>query len=367
MVGHRTATGAGVNDGLRRTVPTKSCGPLGRHRVKWRRDRSIQRYNGLRENSLAASEQERPGTPANKTMLTPHVLIVDDAAFARDIIKKAMRSRFPHFKLEEAVNGKQAQARLQQGTYHLVLCDWEMPEMAGDELLTWTRQNPKFKDIPFILITSRGDKENVVRAIGLGVSNYIVKPFTTDKFLDVVTEVLVKSETFPKDSLRPSGGDQRRGMVNQSVDVLLQAQAGRKDPPTIGLSGAVPIAARVDSPTPAATEQPTDQKVKVTRKLIAQIRFGSSMAKCLIKEIGPQEVTAVIRRDGEIPAILDLAVLDFDNVEGGGASRVNAYVHRLEARDSSHETEFLNVTLRFIDDDPEKRSQIIRLIGAVRS
>ena len=57
------------------------------------------------------------------------VLVVDDASFIRDLVKKCLRNYFPGIKLEDAVNGKKAQAILMRETFDLVLCDWEMPEL----------------------------------------------------------------------------------------------------------------------------------------------------------------------------------------------------------------------------------------------
>ena len=53
--------------------------------------------------------------------MSPKVLIVDDANFTRDLIKKAVRSRFPHFEMDEATNGKQAQKKRDHAKLDLIL------------------------------------------------------------------------------------------------------------------------------------------------------------------------------------------------------------------------------------------------------
>ena len=108
-------------------------------------------------------------------------LIVDDAPFIRDLVKKALRGQFPGLQIEEAVNGRKAQQLLSRQGFDLILCDWEMPEMSGLELLQWFRGQPGSEKTPFIMVTSRGDKENVIEAIQSGVSDYIGKPFTNDQ------------------------------------------------------------------------------------------------------------------------------------------------------------------------------------------
>lgn len=120
------------------------------------------------------------------------VLVVDDASFIRDLVKKCLRNYFPGIKIEDAVNGKKAQAILMRETFDMVLCDWEMPEMSGLELLTWCREQPQLKSMPFVMVTSRGDKENVVQAIQAGVSGYVSKPFTNEQLLNKVKQALNK-------------------------------------------------------------------------------------------------------------------------------------------------------------------------------
>src|SRR5690554_7907254 len=90
-------------------------------------------------------------------------LVVDDAPFIRDLIKKALRSHFPGLQIEEAVNGSKARQLLARTSFDLILCDWEMPEMSGLELLEWFRGQPGQQKTPFIMVTSRGDRDNVVQ------------------------------------------------------------------------------------------------------------------------------------------------------------------------------------------------------------
>ena len=111
------------------------------------------------------------------------VLVVDDATFIRDLVKKWLRDNFPGVQIEEAINGRKAQQMLSRQVVDLILCDWEMPEMSGLELLTWCREQDNLKTTPFIMVTSRGDKENVVQAIQAGVSDYIGKPFSNEQLV----------------------------------------------------------------------------------------------------------------------------------------------------------------------------------------
>jgi len=139
------------------------------------------------------------------------VLIAEDASFMRELVRDGMRAAFPGFKLDEVMNGAQAKQLLEKQDYDLVLCDWEMPEMTGPELLEWLRAEPGKEQTPFIMITSRGDKEHVVKAINLGVNNFIVKPFTGDKLVNIATKVLCKARGISPDALRKLAGSPAAG------------------------------------------------------------------------------------------------------------------------------------------------------------
>ncbi len=276
------------------------------------------------------------------------VLVVDDAAFMRDVVKKSLRPTFPGFKLEEAAHGRQAQNMLQKQAYDLVLCDWEMPEMNGAELLGWMRENEATRDVPFIMVTSRGEKEHVMKAIELKANNYIVKPYTTERLVKVVTMVLGKSKKMSLEQLR------RVGVKGALADT----------PGGLGLSGAVPIAARLDSVEPAPAPAARPSSVKVSGKVVAQLRFHDDAVPCLLKEVGRERVQGVIRRDAKLPNILDLAVLDLQH--GEEVARLNGYVHTLQARDDNRETEFVNITIGLVDqDDAEKMAFLGRFMATL--
>lgn len=108
------------------------------------------------------------------------VLIADDAATVRAVTKSMLKQSFPNIIVEEAVNGKEAQHLLEQFHYDLVISDWEMPEMSGDELLLWMKKTPGLKNIPFIMVSARNDAESVKKAIELGANSFIVKPYTAE-------------------------------------------------------------------------------------------------------------------------------------------------------------------------------------------
>ncbi len=293
------------------------------------------------------------------------VLVVDDAAFTRDLLKKGLRSVFPGFKIEEAVNGKQAQNKLIGSGFDLILCDWEMPEMTGDELLEWARGHEQTQSVPFVMVTSRGDRDHVVKAVQLGVSAYLAKPFTTDKLVEVVAKVLAKSKNLDLNQLRQIGGGDRRGiMKNSAVEALGAKAVGEGD---IGLSGAIPIAARIDTTQAKPAASGGSDSFKPSDKMLVPLRFGNAATQCLVREISTSGIDGVMHTGSALPAILDLTVFDFKHADDDGMERINGYVHALQARDNRRETEFVNISIKFIDDDPAKMGHLQRYIASLQT
>lgn len=163
-----------------------------------------------------------------------NVLVVDDAAFIRDLIKKGIRDAYPGFKIHEAIDGRKAQSILKANPIDLVLCDWEMPEMSGLELLTWMRAEQRYENTPFMMITSRGERDHVIKAVQAGVSDYIGKPFTRDNFLQKVDKLLRKHGIKAK---------AQAGVAQQPQDASVAALTGGSAS-ALGASPATPKVAK---------------------------------------------------------------------------------------------------------------------------
>ena len=113
-------------------------------------------------------------------------LIVDDCQTVRSVVRSAIFNRIGSNKIYTANNGAQALEILANRKIDIVISDWEMPKVNGQQLLAKIRCHDRLKDMPFIMMTSRGGRESVLTAIQNGVSHYIVKPFTTEKLEDAV-------------------------------------------------------------------------------------------------------------------------------------------------------------------------------------
>lgn len=123
------------------------------------------------------------------------VLVVDDSSSIRQIITATLRTHLFCRNILQASSGKEA-LELIEKTERIdwILSDWEMPRMGGDELLLKVRQNPKTQAVPFIMITSRKDRDSLVTAAQAGVTDYLIKPFTASALTDKLRKVAVSLE-----------------------------------------------------------------------------------------------------------------------------------------------------------------------------
>jgi two-component system chemotaxis response regulator CheY len=105
------------------------------------------------------------------------VLLADDSGTMRTIIRRALES-LGITGTVEASDGLQAVELFKTGAFDLVLTDWNMPGKTGIEVVREIRAINK--QVPIVMVTTEAEKDRVVAAIQAGVSDYLVKPFTTD-------------------------------------------------------------------------------------------------------------------------------------------------------------------------------------------
>lgn len=116
------------------------------------------------------------------------ILVVDDFATMRRIIKNILRE-LGYENIFEADSGLAALEILKKENINFIISDWNMPQMSGIELLKAVRNSETWKDIPFLMVTAEGQKENVLEAAKNKVSNYIVKPFTAEVLKEKINKI----------------------------------------------------------------------------------------------------------------------------------------------------------------------------------
>ncbi|MDR1484386.1 MAG: response regulator [Planctomycetaceae bacterium] len=105
------------------------------------------------------------------------VLVADDSSTMRKIILRSLQA-VGIKDVTEAADGLQAVEFFESGKFDMVLTDWNMPGKTGLEVLKEIRA--KDAKIPVIMVTTEAEKSRVLEAIQAGVTDYLVKPFTSD-------------------------------------------------------------------------------------------------------------------------------------------------------------------------------------------
>lgn len=124
-----------------------------------------------------------------KIDLSTRVLVVDDHMLTREMILSILRG-LGLADVTLAESGEQAFGMLKTRRIDAVICDWNMPNGSGIELLRLMRADPRFVSIPFLMLTAEAYRENVVAAVKAGVTDYIAKPFTAETLAQKLESIL---------------------------------------------------------------------------------------------------------------------------------------------------------------------------------
>jgi two-component system chemotaxis response regulator CheY len=117
------------------------------------------------------------------------VLVVEDSPTMRQLIVFALK-RIRNFQIVEANDGVDGLKKLSAEKFDLILTDINMPIMDGLKLVSMVRNDPSYKTVPIIIITTEGAAEDRDRALALGANAYITKPIQTIQILDTVKRLL---------------------------------------------------------------------------------------------------------------------------------------------------------------------------------
>ena len=117
------------------------------------------------------------------------VLVVDDEKLIRDVIKEYLL--LEKIEVEEASNGEEALNKVKQENFDIIIMDIMMPKMDG---YTACREIKKIKDIPFIMLSARGEEYDKLIGFDLGIDDYVTKPFSTEVLLARIRANLRRTE-----------------------------------------------------------------------------------------------------------------------------------------------------------------------------
>lgn len=129
-----------------------------------------------------------------------NVLIVDDSKIVRRVLTNTMKRYFkePKYKkleLFEAQDGLEAMELMKNNDINIMILDWNMPNMNGEQVVESVRANKNWMKTRIIMATTEGSKDDVLKMIKKGANGYMVKPFneaTIFKSLDTITARMPK-------------------------------------------------------------------------------------------------------------------------------------------------------------------------------
>lgn len=117
------------------------------------------------------------------------ILVVDDYKTMIRILTNLLK-QLGFSDIEDASDGGAALLKLRNGSFDLIVSDWNMEPMTGLDLLREVRADAKMKDTAFLMVTAESKTENVIAAKEAGVNNYIVKPFNAETLKGKLVSIL---------------------------------------------------------------------------------------------------------------------------------------------------------------------------------
>jgi hypothetical protein len=128
-------------------------------------------------------------------------------------------------------------------------------------------------------------------------------------------------------------------------------------PQTVASSAPTSAAApRAAAATPAAAAAPAGRGQ-------GQLRLAGGSLACIIKALSLKEALLVVRRGELLPQVLESAVLDLEQGENAEVARLNGYLHAVAAFEPKPDSDWLQLTFKFVDQDAQKLDYISRLIA----
>jgi two-component system chemotaxis response regulator CheY len=117
------------------------------------------------------------------------ILIVDDSATIRKMVRVSLRG-IHDTEFIEAANGLEAIEQVALGPVALIILDLNMPDMHGVDVLKFVRRHRASKDVPVLVLTTRGDDESRDTVMAAGATLYLTKPFAPQVLLAKARDLL---------------------------------------------------------------------------------------------------------------------------------------------------------------------------------
>jgi two-component system chemotaxis response regulator CheY len=117
------------------------------------------------------------------------VLVVDDSKVMREMVVACLRPE-PELAFTPAASGLEAIERLSLQRFDILILDLNMPDIGGIEVVDFVRGQDALRELPIIVVTTRGDEASRANALRAGASRFMTKPFTPEALLSEVRGLL---------------------------------------------------------------------------------------------------------------------------------------------------------------------------------
>ncbi len=170
----------------------------------------------------------------------PHILVVEDNVYLQRFLSSILNKQY---KISTAANGVEALEWLEMQDDvlpDLVLSDIMMPVMDGFQLLESLKNHPRYRQLPVVMLTALADPEDKLRALRIGVDDYLLKPFEEDELMARLSNLLRNASTRNQTDTRDKteGKEAKTLRVNEDDLAWLEAleQLIKKELPNFNLS-----------------------------------------------------------------------------------------------------------------------------------
>ena len=162
----------------------------------------------------------------NNRQIRKKIIYVDDVNYSLLSVKSRLRKYYEVYTAESSVKLFEY---LDNFKPEMILLDVNMPDIDGYEIIKSLKVDNRYADIPVIFLTSNSDKESVVKGLSLGAADYMIKPFSTEKLIKTLDNIL-----YPKDlkqSSQEEGNDNKPNIlaVDDAVSMLRAIQYALRD------------------------------------------------------------------------------------------------------------------------------------------
>lgn len=117
------------------------------------------------------------------------ILIVEDSSTTRALIRAVIED-ISDFETVEAGSGFEALKMLPLQEYSLVITDINMPDINGLELINFIRNNPRYNQLPIIIVSTEKSEEDKKRGMALGATAYVTKPFKSSELQEIIKKTI---------------------------------------------------------------------------------------------------------------------------------------------------------------------------------